>query len=69
LKNKLLNLEIYPDEYDSVINYYYLEAFREMNRLQDLYDKETRHGMDRGAQDRWNRKLDQALLSGDFEQL
>lgn len=68
LKNKILNLEIYPDEYDSVINYYYLEAFREMNQLQDLYDKETRHGMDRGAQDRWNRKLDQALLTGDFVQ-
>jgi len=66
LKDKLKNLEIYPDEYDSVINYYYLEAFREMNRLQDLYDKETRHGMDRGAQDRWNRRIDQALTTGDF---
>ena len=66
LKDKIKNLEIYPDEYDSVINYYYLEAFREMNQLQDLYDKETRHGMDRDAQERWNRKLDLALQTGDF---
>jgi len=64
LKNTLLNLEIYPDEYDSVINYYYLEAFREMNRLQDQYDRETRHGMDRGAQEKWNKKLDHALQTG-----
>ena len=66
LRNTLLNLEIYPDEYDSVINYYYLEAFREMNRLQDRYDRETRHGMDRGAQERWNKKLDQALQTGEL---
>lgn len=66
LKERILNLEIFPDEYDSVINYYYLEAFREMNRLQDLYDKETRHGMDRGAQERWNKKLDLALQTNDF---
>lgn len=64
LKVTILNLEIYPDEWDSVINYYYLEAFREMNQLQDRYDKETRHGLDRGAQDRWNRMLDQALSTG-----
>lgn len=66
LKKKIQSLEIYPDEYDSVINYYYLEAFREMNQLQDLYDKETRHGIDRAAQERWNRKLDLALQTGDF---
>jgi len=64
LKHTLLHLEIYPDEYDSVINYYYLEAFREMNQLQDRYDRETRHGMDKGAQERWNKKLDHALKTG-----
>lgn len=64
LKVTLNDLEIYPDEWDSVINYYYLEAFREMNHLQERYDKETRHGLDRAAQERWNNKIDQALKHG-----
>ncbi|WP_164674942.1 hypothetical protein [Anditalea andensis] len=64
LINDISNLAIFPDEYDSVINFYYLEAFREMNKLQDLYDKETRHGIDQSAQIRWNKIIDKGLQTG-----
>jgi hypothetical protein len=32
-----------------------------MNRLQEQYDGETRHGLDREAQERWNRRIDEEL--------
>lgn len=49
------------DDYNSIIQYQYLEAFREMNRLQEQYDGETRHGIDQAAQERWNRRIDADL--------
>lgn len=47
--------------YNSDIQYEYIESFREMNRLQEQYDGETRHGLDQAAQERWNQRLDQEL--------
>lgn len=56
---KSLNLD--PDWYEATLNDTYLDAYREMNRLQEIYDKQTRHGMDTVEQERWNRMLDEAL--------
>ncbi|WP_439880836.1 hypothetical protein ACSX1A_16980 [Pontibacter sp. MBLB2868] len=55
--------KIQPDsldlaDYNSIIQYQYIESFREMNRLQDQYDNETRHGIDQVAQQRWNQRID-----------
>jgi len=47
--------------YNSDIQYEYIESFREMNRLQEQYDGETRHGLDQAAQEQWNQRLDQEL--------
>ncbi|GAA4417747.1 hypothetical protein GCM10023187_50530 [Nibrella viscosa] len=49
------------DDYNSIIQYQYLEAFREMNRLQEQYDGETNHGINQAAQERWNQRIDADL--------
>ncbi|WP_299818367.1 hypothetical protein [uncultured Pontibacter sp.] len=57
---------IHPDsltvaDYNSIMQYKYIEAYREMNRLQEQYDNETGHGIDTAAQQRWNQKIDEEL--------
>jgi hypothetical protein len=32
-----------------------------MNRVQEQYDAETRHGQDEAAQQRWNQRIDAEL--------
>jgi hypothetical protein len=68
LSHRLESMEINPDNYDGLVNGAFFDAFREMNRLQEIYDGQTRHGMDSGAQSRWNAILDQAL-EGNMELL
>lgn len=60
-KAKLLSANLDPDNYQGVINFEYLEFYREMNRLQEKYDQETNHGIDKVKQDEWNRKIDAEL--------
>lgn len=60
-KEKLLAMELLPEDYDSMLGYQYLEVYREMNRLQDEYDGETRHGINKAAQEKWNRRIDEEL--------
>ena len=49
-------------DYNSLIQYQFLESWREMTALQEQYDRETRHGLDQAAQQRWNQQIDQDLL-------
>jgi len=49
------------DDYNSIVQYQFIEAFRDMNRMQKQYDEETRHGQDPLAQERWNLKIDAEL--------
>ena len=60
-KRKVLADTLTVEDYDGQIGYEYLESYREMNRLQEQYDSETRHGLDREAQERWNRRIDEEL--------
>jgi len=48
-------------DYNSQLQYQYIESYREMNRVQDQYDAETRHGLDPAAQQRWNQRIDEEL--------
>lgn len=57
----LRSLNLDPDWYEATLNDTYLNAYREMNLLQEIYDKQTRHGMDTVEQERWNCMLDEAL--------
>ncbi|WP_239020954.1 hypothetical protein [Pontibacter arcticus] len=57
---------LHPDsltiaDYNSQMQYKFLESYKEMNRMQDQYDAETRNGLDQAAQHRWNQKLDEEL--------
>ncbi|NVO83540.1 hypothetical protein [Hymenobacter terrestris] len=44
-------------DYQSILGWQYLDSFREMNRLQDQYDRETSGGTDATAQNRWNQRI------------
>lgn len=60
-KQKLLQTALNRDDYDSVIQYQYLQSFREMNRLQYAFDQDTRHGTNPAAQLRWRDKINVGL--------
>ncbi|MGV3502629.1 MAG: DUF922 domain-containing protein [Adhaeribacter sp.] len=50
-------------DYNSQLQYQFLESWRQMTALQEQYDRETRHGLDAAAQQRWNQQIDRDLLS------
>ncbi len=56
-KKALLAEELPLEDYDSRIQYIFLESFREMNRYQELYDAETRHSINHAEQARWAEKV------------
>lgn len=60
-KAKLLSEKLSPDNYEGIINFEYLEFYREMNRLQQRYDQETNHGINKAKQDEWNQWIDEQL--------
>ncbi len=61
LKNTLQELELDPSNYERKVSHHYLEAFREMNRMQEAYDGQTSNGSNSSAQERWNKKIDAEL--------
>ncbi|MCC5936088.1 MAG: hypothetical protein JJU34_02290 [Lunatimonas sp.] len=63
LKRRLGTMDLLPHNFDRVVSFEFLESYREMNRLQEQYDRETSHGMDRAAQERWNAIIDDELRS------
>lgn len=60
-KQKLRQTALNRDDYDSIIQYQYLQSFREMNRLQYKFDQETNHGLNPAAQLRWRDKVNVGL--------
>jgi hypothetical protein len=52
------------DDLSSMIQYEYLESFREMNKLQQQYDDESRHNLDRVGQAKWEEKVQNWLKEG-----
>jgi len=61
-KDKLLAESLTPDNYQGIINFEYVEFYREMNKIQEKYDMQTRHGTNLVMQEHWNRKIDKDLL-------
>ncbi len=61
LKIKLSKMTLLPHNFDRVVSFEFLEAYREMNRLQEDYDRETSHGMNNAAQLRWDVRIDDEL--------
>lgn len=60
---KTTNLDL--DFYQARINEAYLDAYREMNHLQEFYDKQTQNGINTLEQEKWNQWIDEAL-AGDW---
>ncbi len=60
-KQKINAANLTVDNYEGIINFEYLETYREMDSLQKQYDAETRHGDDPSAQQRWNERIDKEL--------
>lgn len=60
-KQKILSQKLTTEDFDGVLGFLYIESYREMNRLQDQYDSETRHGLDQSEQARWNKQIDEDL--------
>lgn len=56
-KERLRKAELTIEDYDSEIQYQFLEAFREMNNDQEKYDGETGHGLNTAAQAAWDKKV------------
>jgi hypothetical protein len=51
------------EDYNSIIQYQFIESFRDMNRMQEQYDRETNHSTNQVAQELWNQKIDAELRS------
>lgn len=60
-KNKLNPDSLSVEDYNSNVQYQFLESYREMSRMQELYDEETNHGLNVAAQQRWNARIDADL--------
>lgn len=60
-KQKLRQTALNRDDYDSVIQYQYLQSFQEMNRMQYAFDRDTHHGSNMAAQLRWRDKVNLGL--------
>lgn len=60
-KRRLTPARMTLKDYDSILQYEYLMAFQEMNRVQEQYDGETRHGIDEAEQERWNQRIEAEL--------
>lgn len=67
-KRKIQPDSLTLDDYNSIIQYQFLEAYREMNRMQKQYDAETRHSIDALAQERWNGQIDAELRTFGLKQ-
>jgi hypothetical protein len=60
-KQKIKPEDLSLSDYNSNVQYHFIESYREMNKLQEQYDGETRHGLDKAAQERWNQTIDTQL--------
>lgn len=60
-KQKVLAAKLTPDTYEAFLNMQYLDSMRDMHTMQEAYDNETAHGLNRAAQEAWNNKIDKEL--------
>ena len=60
-KKKVIPDSLTIEDYNSIIQYQFIESFREMNKLQEKYDGETNHGINQSEQARWSKWIDDEL--------
>jgi hypothetical protein len=60
-KERLHEEALPPQDYDSRIQFLYLDYYRMINRMQNIYDDETRHGVNKTEQARWEKYVENEL--------
>ncbi len=60
-KQKIKPDSLTLEDYNSIVQYKFIESFREMNRLQEQYDGETQHGINQAAQAAWSQRIEADL--------
>lgn len=65
---RLENIELDPEFFQATLNEEYLDALRELSKIQELYDGQTQHGLNEIQQAQWEARIKKAL-SGDWEEL
>ncbi|MEB2785928.1 hypothetical protein [Algoriphagus persicinus] len=65
---RLKNSDLEPNLYEAKLNDIYLDAYREMNHLQEFYDNQTHNGRNKEIQARWNQMIQEAL-TGKWDKL
>ncbi|WP_339879521.1 hypothetical protein [uncultured Algoriphagus sp.] len=63
---KLNQMDKEPYLFEATLNDIYLDAYREMNHLQDFYDGQTRNGINKDIQADWDKAISDAL-KGNYE--
>lgn len=63
-RQHIASMPLSVEDYDSQIQYQFIEFFRQMNQLQKAYDDETSHGLNSAKQVHWQQKISQELQSG-----
>ncbi len=67
-KQKIQPDSLTIEDFSSIIQWQYIDSYREMNHLQEQYDQETQHGTNQAAQERWNQRIDEELHSFSVKQ-
>jgi hypothetical protein len=62
-KRHLRTMQFSVEDYSSEIQYQYIEFFRTHTQLQQQYDQETEHGLNRATQAQWVKKVRDELRS------
>jgi hypothetical protein len=63
-RERLIKAELTIEDFDSEIQYQFLEAFREMNYEQEKYDGESSHGLNAAGQAKWDK-----FVSGEIDRI
>ncbi len=60
-KRRIVPDSLSLEDYNSNVQFRFIESFRTMNLRQQQYDEETNHGIDQTAQERWNQRIEGEL--------
>jgi hypothetical protein len=60
-RQRLEKAELTIEDFDSEIQYQFLEAFREMNNEQEKYDGESAHGLNTAGQAKWDKFVSEEI--------
>ena len=60
-KRRIVPDSLSLEDYNSNVQFQFIESFRNMNLRQQQYDDDTNHGINQPAQERWNQRIEGEL--------